>query len=112
MNETGEALGAIGDDSIVPLLEKYSQDPTVEVAETCQLALKRIKWSNSNNHKNTDKHQPYLSVDPAPPADIKDVRELENILLDETKPLFERYKAMFSLRNLNTNDSVLALARG
>ena len=40
----GEAMGAIGDPSVLPLLTRLSSDPTPEVAETCQLAVRRIHW--------------------------------------------------------------------
>lgn len=53
---------------------------------------------------------PYASVDPTPPATTKDVTELKNILLNENASLFDRYRAMFALRNLRTKDAVLALS--
>ncbi|XP_046744595.1 deoxyhypusine hydroxylase [Diprion similis] len=110
-HEAGEALGAIGDISVIPILEEYSKDPVVEVAETCQLALDRLKWiSNSKNTSQNLSTSPFASVDPAPPAAIKDVAELKRILLDEKASLFDRYRAMFSLRNMRTDESVLALA--
>lgn len=59
----------------------------------------------------TDKN-PYFSVDPAPPAVRKNVSELRSILLDESLPLFERYRAMFALRNLGSEEAVLALGDG
>lgn len=59
----------------------------------------------------TDKN-PYCSVDPAPPAVRKSVPELRSILLDESLPLFERYRAMFALRNLGNKEAVLALGDG
>jgi HEAT repeat protein len=40
----GEALGAIGDKSAVPILTKYSNSDIEEIAETCQLALRKITW--------------------------------------------------------------------
>ena len=49
---------------------------------------------------------PFLSVDPAPPCKIADVPELQAALCDAARPLFERYRAMFALRNLNTNEAV------
>lgn len=55
---------------------------------------------------------PYCSVDPAPPAPKKSVPELRAQLLDESLPLFERYRAMFALRNLGTEEAVLALGDG
>ncbi len=50
----------------------------------------------------------YLSEDPAPPFEKeKDVVELRTILLNPELPLFERYRAMFSLRNLGGEEAVL-----
>jgi len=109
---TGEALGAIGESSVIPLLEKYRKDPIPEVAETCELALNRLRWLESNsNAKNLQKNS-YSTIDPAPPAKITDVKVLRDILLDESKSLFDRYRAMFSLRNLGTRESILALTEG
>ncbi|XP_039985514.1 deoxyhypusine hydroxylase isoform X2 [Xiphias gladius] len=115
-HEAGEALGAIGDPVVLDLLKEYSQDPVIEVAETCQLAVRRLEWLQSGGEKqledgSTDKN-PYCSVDPAPPAVSKSVSELRSILLDESLPLFERYRAMFALRNLGNEEAVLALGDG
>ncbi|XP_011164290.2 deoxyhypusine hydroxylase [Solenopsis invicta] len=111
-HEAGEALGAIGDTSVIPLLEKYCKDPVPEVAETCELALNRLRWLNSNDNDKDLQSNPYSTIDPAPPAKITDVSVLKDILLDESKSLFDRYRAMFSLRNLGTTESILALAEG
>uniref|UniRef100_A0A3P8U3I5 Deoxyhypusine hydroxylase n=1 Tax=Amphiprion percula TaxID=161767 RepID=A0A3P8U3I5_AMPPE len=113
-HEAGEALGAIGDSVVLDLLKEYSQDPVIEVAETCQLAVRRLEWLQSGGEKqleDADKN-PYCSVDPAPPAARKDVSELRSTLLDQSLPLFERYRAMFALRNLGTEEAVLALGDG
>ena len=112
-NLIGEALGAIGDTSVIPILERYCNDPVIEVAETCELALKRLQWID-NPQKNEDNlsENPYASVDPAPPADTRNIDELTEVLLDEKASLFDRYRAMFSLRNLRTKESVLALSKG
>ena len=49
-------------------------------------------------------------MDPAPPADPAiPLGALCNILLDEDAPIFERYRAMFALRNLGGRDAVHAL---
>ncbi|CAH0563750.1 unnamed protein product [Brassicogethes aeneus] len=107
-HEAAEALGAIGSPESLTILQKYSTDNAVEVAETCQLALERIKWlENQENGKLTQ--NPYHSVDPAPPTEAKSVDELKNTLLDESASLFDRYRAMFSLRNVGSKESVLAL---
>lgn len=111
-HEAGEALGAIGDVSVIPVLQEYSKDSVPEVAETCELALHRLEWLKSNDSSTNLDKSPYMSVDPAPPTEINDVDKLEDILLNENFSLFERYRAMFSLRNICTPESVLALSKG
>lgn len=69
----------------------------------------------------------YTSIDPAPPSassglmsgkprptgvDSNDISALKSTLLDTSRPLFERYRAMFALRNLGTPGAVDALASG
>ncbi|XP_006639986.1 deoxyhypusine hydroxylase [Lepisosteus oculatus] len=110
-HEAGEALGAIGNPKVLDILKRYSEDPVIEVAETCQLALRRIEWLLSGQEQWKD-DSPYVSVDPAPPAPERSVPELRTRLLDESLPLFDRYRAMFALRNLGTEEAVLALADG
>lgn len=109
-HEAGEALGAIGDPEVLDVLRRYSEDPVVEVAETCQLAVRRLEWLQE--HGEEPGSSPYRSVDPAPPAEETDVATLRAVLLDESRPLFDRYRAMFALRNLGGRDAVLALADG
>ena len=38
-HEAAEALGAIGDRSARPVLEKFLSDPLPEVSESCEVAL-------------------------------------------------------------------------
>ncbi|XP_017755510.1 PREDICTED: deoxyhypusine hydroxylase [Eufriesea mexicana] len=111
-HEAGEALGAIGDPNVIHILEEYSKDCIPEVAETCQLALCRLQWLQSISDSTNLHRSPYMSVDPAPPADIADVKKLKEILLNENISLFERYRAMFALRNIRTPESILALSDG
>lgn len=113
-HEAGEALGAIGSPEVLDLLKTYSQDPVIEVAETCQLAVERIVWleKQRNQEEAGLLANPYSSVDPAPPASNVDVQALRSNLLDESLPLFQRYRAMFTLRNIGSKDAVLALADG
>lgn len=106
-----EALGAIGHPNVKAILEKYVNDPVVEVAETCEIALERVNWITDKNNLVNDEN-PFASVDPSPPAVSKNVSELKATLLDEKETLFNRYRAMFSLRNIQTTDSVLALSEG
>lgn len=107
-HEAGEALGAIGCSSVLDILHTYSSDPVLEVAETCQLATKRIQWVQANRQYNKSV---YDTVDPAPPATHSDLQTLRTILFDNNADLFERYKAMFALRNVRSKESTLILAQ-
>jgi deoxyhypusine monooxygenase len=110
---SGEALGAIASPDVKSILEEYSDDPVIAVAETCQLALSRIRWlAESVQSENKLPENPYGSVDPAPASHKTDVTVLKRMLLDENINLFDRYRVMFALRNLNTSESVLALCEG
>ena len=67
----------------------------------------------------------YTSIDPAPPtsgllagkaapqdASEENIAKLRDTLNDKNLPLFERYRAMFALRNIGTPAAVDALASG
>lgn len=113
-HEAGEALGAIGDKSSLLLLKQFSTDCVQEVAETCHLAVERIEWLQKDSNSDPLIPSPFASVDPTPslPASEKSVNHLENVLLDKSEPLYKRYRAMFSLRNLHTDEAALALTKG
>lgn len=121
-HEAAEALGAIGSPACLAQLERFAADSCQEVAETCQLALGRIGyWASARpaapacvagglgSRKETFSHppeadgaadSPYLSIDPVPPAPADTPWEvLRHTLLDEQLPMFERYRALFALRN-------------
>ncbi|CAG0900820.1 unnamed protein product [Cyprideis torosa] len=109
-HEAGEAIGAIGQKESLEVLKEFVSDGQVEVAETCELAIERIKWLNAGGVSPSSE---FTSVDPAPPeANTADVSALRKTLLDESAPLFERYRAMFSLRNMATTQAAMALADG
>lgn len=178
--QSGEALGAIAEPSTLELLERLSSDERPEVAETCQIASRRVRWVLENGDKAEElvrcaaelraeaawlpaasrtfslhtaaalcasylpsalhcrfrrlhvlsppsppsprrplpavrlqgnmKDNPFESVDPAPAArkpSKEQVPEFERQLLDTALPLFERYKAMFSLRNNRSRAAIL-----
>nr|NVI76141.1 nero [Cucujiformia] len=107
-HEAAEALGAIGSQKSLTYLQKYKTDSTIEVAETCELALDRINWIEKNEEKDLSKSL-YNSVDPAPPAESNNIEELKLILTNENEHLFHRYRAMFALRNIGTEDAVKVL---
>nr|MBE5726537.1 nero [Cucujiformia] len=109
-HEAAEALGAIGSDTALSHLEKYKNDSITEVAETCQLALDRIKWLKSSDHdKSPTLKSPYNSVDPAPPSTNVNIDELKLQLTNDKASLFERYQAMFALRNIGSPEAIKVL---
>ena len=116
-HEAGEALGAIGKSTseVKQALTKYAKDPNPDVAETCELALGRLEWleKQAATESKDLSENPYYSVDPAPPSvKVSSVSELKEKLLDENEGLFERYRAMFGLRNNGSDEAVLALCEG
>lgn len=116
-HEAAEALGAIGDAECLGLLEKYfKDDPSLEIRQTCELAIERIKWENSEKATSESlEKSAFTSIDPAPPMPLDQeakIDKLQTILNDQDKPLFERYRAMFRLRDLATDEACLALASG
>ncbi|GIY81825.1 deoxyhypusine hydroxylase [Caerostris darwini] len=111
-HEAAEALAAIGNKRSLPLLKKYLNDSSIEVAETCQLAVQKMEETDM---KEMSSENPFQSVDPAvplPKSSFKSVNELENILLNESESLYKRYQAMFSLRNMNSKEAAISLAKG
>ncbi|KAH7424756.1 hypothetical protein KP509_11G022400 [Ceratopteris richardii] len=105
-HEAAEALGAIGKMDCIDILQKaLSKDPAEEVKETCSLALRRIEQAQSVNNIESR----FLTVDPAMPATITSIQELRKMLLDETLEMYDRYTALFALRNDGGEDAVKAL---
>merc|ERR1712063_6204 len=115
-HEAGEALGAIGTDECYAIVQQFVNDPSREVRETCELAVARIQWLQTiTDPKKREKfagESDFYTVDPAPASEVQDIDELTAILIDEDKPIFERYSALFALRDLNSDESVAALMRG
>ena len=73
------------------------------VKETCELALKNLE---------AKKDVQFNSIDPSPASSVTDLQELEATLMDTGLCLFDRYKAMFALRNINSDQAVEILANG
>jgi deoxyhypusine monooxygenase len=121
-HEAAEALGAIATPACLPVLERFGSDPCREVAETCHLALGRIQYWRARRAAVPGEEggavlsrkeafsaaasaeeacgSVFHSVDPVPAADDSTPPELlRATLLDEGAPMFERYRALFALRN-------------
>mmetsp|Transcript_3537 Transcript_3537/g.7083 ORF Transcript_3537/g.7083 Transcript_3537/m.7083 type:complete len:358 (+) Transcript_3537:57-1130(+) len=121
-HEAAEALGAIGCERSKVVLEKVKSDNEAlpELAETCQIALDVMAWRASGGDPDDMPAacacmlNPYSSVDPAPPHPshaTKSMVELGDILCDASLDIFDRYRAMFSLRNIGGPDAVAQLCR-
>ena len=126
-HEAAEALGALGDMESLDLLRRCRDDveDAVVVRETCDIAVARLEWMRWKSEKGEHLQQRYdvllpwtdvsvlmcpfhashfASIDPAPPlpqsAAPPSIAQLTETLLDTKLPLFQRYRAMFSLRDL------------
>lgn len=123
VHEAVEALGNMSDENTVRLIEQYknrNSDISEMVIETCELAQDLIKWNMATNMGETEgidlKRLKFKTNDPAPPFNYQadqsynDVARLSSIMLDNVNfSLFERYRAMFTLRELNTEESCRAI---
>jgi deoxyhypusine monooxygenase len=121
-HECAEALGAIGAEQSITILKTVLHDDATEaeLAETCQLALNVMDWRAKGGDPETMPPacacmlNPYSSVDPAPPSAAHATmpfEDLGNILNDPDETMFERYRAMFSLRNRGGDQAVAQLCR-
>ena len=123
MHEAVEALGNLSDENTNKLIEQYknsNSEISEMVLETCELALDLIKWNTETNFGESEgldlKKLKFKTNDPAPPYNIasdtekyQSVAWLQEQLLDGTKKLFDRYRAMFTLRELCTKESCKAI---
>lgn len=107
-HEAAEAVGAIGSANAHALLAAHAADAAPEVAQTCELALARVKhYSSEKKSEGTGR---YLSVDPAPPAPASTpLPALAATLADEAAPLWDRYRALFALRDRGGPEAIAAL---
>eukprot|EP01117_Protostelium_nocturnum_P017208 TRINITY_DN6973_c0_g1_i2.p1 TRINITY_DN6973_c0_g1~~TRINITY_DN6973_c0_g1_i2.p1 ORF type:complete len:352 (-),score=140.17 TRINITY_DN6973_c0_g1_i2:101-1060(-) len=136
-HEAAEALGAIGRSESIDFLSKFLNDSSVEVSETCQIAIDRIKYFQSKKEKknlnekegesskesegntkgededeeNTSKL--FHSVDPAPSfPQLNQIKELKEMMMDTSLSHFERYRALFALRDNGSDEAVEAMIAG
>jgi len=114
-HEAAEAIGAIGPADLEEYLEMLEkQDKDIEVRETAHLAVQRIKFYREHKNDEALWTNEFGSVDPAPPSKQTDIKKLAEDLMNQNLSLFDRYRAMFSLRNLvkDSNEALEALLTG
>ena len=123
-HEAMEALGNLAQENTWKYLEQYKNvagEGNI-IYDTCFLAAKLMEWKKTTQMGKTeglDKiKQRFEGKDPAPIYNFKenakyaDVKFLEAMLLDNKKyDLFERYRALFTLRELFTEEAVLAIVK-
>jgi deoxyhypusine monooxygenase len=113
-HEAIEAIGAIGLESALPFLETLAHDPvqTAPVRESCEVALGRLKLRHDLGAAAYDAlvSTAFGSVDPAPALEERDITTLKTALMDKDASLFDRYRAMFALRDMHSDDSIAVLS--
>lgn len=110
-HEAAEAMGAIGDPISLPILKEYLQDSEISVRETCELAIEKIVRASNPETGESRRAEVYGTIDPAPSM-IKsfhetsgshlgpdELNQMKIQLLDTNRSLFDRYRAMFGLRD-------------
>jgi deoxyhypusine monooxygenase len=119
LHEAAEALGNINSDNNIALLEKFLNYEDEIIKETCEIAVENINWMKNTNNGETeglDKLELiYKTNDPSPPFNLKtnkyyaDINNIRKILFDNSETMFNRYRALFTLREFNSREAVLIL---
>lgn len=117
-HEAIEALEDISEEVSLKVLESLKEQQTGILYETYYLKKKQVEWQKATDHGKTEGINLKASLydcDPAPwynyKADTKyaDVGFLQRILLNND--IFERYRALYTLRELNTEESLIAICQ-
>ncbi|GIX62858.1 deoxyhypusine hydroxylase [Babesia caballi] len=114
-HEAAEALAAIGGERFISVIKKYEDDPSAVVRDTCRLALHSLQNGAAGCEEGSGSipicscvaapisTSAYRAVDPVPctSSDMADnsLNALQEVLRDESLPLYKRYEALFSIRN-------------
>lgn len=112
-HEAAEAIGALGVAGSEQLIQEFCDDKIQEVADTCRLALDRLRWQFREREKRRDEETTmslFNSVDPAPPLKGMETKELETIVQSGEESLFRRYGALFALRDRNDDECARIIA--
>ncbi|KAL8453566.1 hypothetical protein Emag_001785 [Eimeria magna] len=115
-HEAAEALGAIGYEEATTVLAGYLKDTSIPVQQTCEVAIDFLKHKREQleNGKQKDRKSAFNTVDPSEGYEgctIADVPRMYALLLDKSARLWERYRALATLRDLRSPASTAALSR-
>ncbi|KAL8269751.1 hypothetical protein Esti_006314 [Eimeria stiedai] len=115
-HEAAEALGAIGYEQASTVLAGYLKDTSVPVQQTCELAIDFLKHKREQleNGKQKDRKSAFNTVDPLEGYEgctVADVPRMYAVLGDKSARLWQRYRALATLRDLRIPASTAALGR-
>jgi deoxyhypusine monooxygenase len=121
LHEAAEALGNINFDNNRILLQRFLNSEHEIIQETCEIAVENLNWMNRTNSGETEGLNKidlvYKTNDPAPPFNFKllpeyaDLKNLERILHDTKETIFNRYRVIFTLRELNNEAASKVLSQ-
>jgi deoxyhypusine monooxygenase len=121
IHEAVEGYANLNPENINALLDKFKGVDDELIGETVDLALELKKWNEETKCGETEgldlKKLKHATNDPAPPFNpenddkYKDVEWLKTLLLNPEEPIFDRYRAMFSLREVGTDEACEALCQ-
>ena len=120
-HEAMEACGNLNQPGTWELLKEFEHEDCEVVVETNYLVKKLMEWkaeTDCGKKEGLDKiKQHYTTYDPAPIFNFHenkkyaDVKYLQNLLVEKNECLFLRYRALFTLREINTEAAVYAICQ-
>ncbi|XP_026193044.1 deoxyhypusine hydroxylase [Cyclospora cayetanensis] len=129
-HEAAEALAAIGSDTSLTTLSAYLEDASHPVKQTCELAVRSLKYKQQQRQQRSTQNNEtedgvvatspekltssFNTVDPSAPFEgctAADVSRLFAMLMDSQEPLWTRYRALLTLRDLRVPAAAAAIAR-
>jgi deoxyhypusine monooxygenase len=121
-HEAIEALEVFNEDLAMKVLEELKDKQSGIVYETYYLKKKQIEWEKETDRGKSegieieeslfDTKEPVVWYNYKADQRYADVGFLQEILLDNvTYDIFERYRALITLREINTEDSLMAICQ-
>jgi deoxyhypusine monooxygenase len=116
LHEAAEAVGNINSENNIILLERFLDYEDDIIKETCEIAVENINWMKRTNHGQTEGLDKckliYKTNDPAPPFNFKHdekyktIDSIKSVLFNPNETCFNKYRALFTLREFNNNEAV------
>lgn len=116
LHEAAEALGNISSDNNLILLQRFLNYEDDIIKETCEISVENLNWMKSTKNGETEGLDKvkliYHTNDPSPPFNYKNdpkysnIENIKKIMHDENDTLFNRYRALFTLREFNNEEAV------